>query len=331
MEEQAHETARRISDELLFPSALEIDRAERVPVKRLDRLAEAGLYGLAGPAEAGGMGLPDLAAGMRIIEILAGGCLTTTFVWIQHHGAVRAVAAAGEELRERWLMPLCRGTIRAGVAFSGLRRPGPPALRARRVEGGWVLDGYASWVTGWGSVDVIHVGARGGEGEVVWLLVDAVSGPGLSAERLQLAAVNASSTVTLRFEGLKVGADRLTGLEAYPAWQERDRGSIRTNGSLALGLATRCASLLGPSPFDDRISGCRAALDRASVEELAEARAAASRLALELAAAVVIAGGGRSILVDQHAQRLCREAMFLLVFGQTPAIRQAQLRKVIAG
>ena len=35
--------------------------------------------------------------------------------------------------------------------------------------------------------------------------------------------------------------------------------------------------------------------------------------------------------LDQHAQRLGREAMFLLVFGQTPAIRAAQLAAVLGG
>ncbi len=33
------------------------------------------------------------------------------------------------------------------------------------------------------------------------------------------------------------------------------------------------------------------------------------------------------MLVEEHAQRLAREAMFLLVFGQTPSIRAAQLRR----
>ena len=41
--------------------------------------------------------------------------------------------------------------------------------------------------------------------------------------------------------------------------------------------------------------------------------------------AVVVTGGGRSILVDQQAQRLAREAMFLLVFGQTATIRDVQM------
>jgi alkylation response protein AidB-like acyl-CoA dehydrogenase len=62
------------------PGALEVDLSEVVPVERLDRLAAAGFYGLAGPPEAGGMGVADVATAHEIIEILASGCLTTTFV-----------------------------------------------------------------------------------------------------------------------------------------------------------------------------------------------------------------------------------------------------------
>ena len=130
--------AAALSESLLFPSAVAVDRADAVPVSHLDALAEAGLYGLAGPPERGGLGLPESDA-LAVIELLASGCLTTTFVWLQHHASVRAVAAAGGALQSEWLEPLCTGQRRAGIAFAGLRRPGPPVLSAERGRGGWVL------------------------------------------------------------------------------------------------------------------------------------------------------------------------------------------------
>ena len=48
--------ARSLADEVLFPAALAVDRADAVPAGHLDRLADAGLYALAGPPEAGGLG-----------------------------------------------------------------------------------------------------------------------------------------------------------------------------------------------------------------------------------------------------------------------------------
>jgi hypothetical protein len=38
--------------------------------------------------------------------------------------------------------------------------------------------------------------------------------------------------------------------------------------------------------------------------------------------------GSRAVTVDQHAQRLAREALFLLVFGSRPGIKSALLRRL---
>jgi alkylation response protein AidB-like acyl-CoA dehydrogenase len=321
--------ARRISDEVLFPGALDVDASDIVPVDRLDCLAGAGFYGLAGPTEAGGMGLAAITAAHKIIEILAGGCLTTTFVWIQHHGAVRAVAEeAPRALREAFLGPLCRGTIRGGVAFSGLRRPGPPILTASPDPGGWRFDGSAPWVTGWGRVDVVRAAARRDNGDIVWALIDAAASPSLSVEPLRLAAVNASATVTLRFRDHLVQADRVISIQQFEEWQVRDRAGLRLNGSLALGVAARCAALLGSGPLGESIRACREALDHGAPEAMPSLRARASGLALRAATTLVVAGGGRAIGLDQQAQRLAREALFLLVFGQTSAIKAAQLERL---
>jgi alkylation response protein AidB-like acyl-CoA dehydrogenase len=103
----AAEVAAELGDSVLFPAVLETDRADAVPVSHLDALASAGLYGLAGPTDFGGL---DLEAGEAhgVIENLASGCLTTTFVWLQHHASVRAVAVAGGSIAEEWLRPLCQ-------------------------------------------------------------------------------------------------------------------------------------------------------------------------------------------------------------------------------
>jgi alkylation response protein AidB-like acyl-CoA dehydrogenase len=80
--------AAQIADEVLFPAAMAVDGADRVPAAHLDLLAARGLYGLAGPPDRGGLGADPVTAS-RVIETLAGGCLATAFVWLQHHGVVR--------------------------------------------------------------------------------------------------------------------------------------------------------------------------------------------------------------------------------------------------
>jgi alkylation response protein AidB-like acyl-CoA dehydrogenase len=324
---EAVRTARRLADELLFPAATGTDAADLVPRANLDALADAGLYGIAGPPDAGGADL-DEAGIAAVLEALAYGCLTTAFVWVQHHAPVRAVAAADPALRDRWLAPLCTGRARAGIAFGGLLGA-QPLLNARPAGDGWVLDGQSPWVTGWGRVDLLLVAARHGT-DVVLTLVDAAPAATLTAEPLRLVAVNASGTVTLRLDGHPVPPDRVVGVQPHAYVLARDAARLRLNGSLALGLVARCCALLGPSPLDAELAAARTALTAADPPALPAARAQAAELALRAAAALVTSTGSRSILAGQHAERLARESLFLLVFGSRPPIRTALLHRLNA-
>jgi hypothetical protein len=80
--------------------------------------------------------------------------------------------------------------------------------------------------------------------------------------------------------------------------------------------------------MDNELDDCRAALDTADDAEMPEARARASELAMRAAVALIVHEGSRSIVVGQHAQRLAREAMFLLVFGSRPEIKHALLNQL---
>ncbi|MDQ2725774.1 MAG: acyl-CoA dehydrogenase family protein, partial [Actinomycetota bacterium] len=155
--------ARTLAEKVLFPAAMAIERSTVVPLSYLDALAEAGLYGLYGPPDAGGLDA-DQRSAARVVEALGGASLTTAFIWIQHHSTVRALRSARPGLRDAWMAPLCRGTVRSGIAFAALRRPGPPAMVAEPVADGWLLTGDAPWVTGWERIGVVYTGARHGDG-----------------------------------------------------------------------------------------------------------------------------------------------------------------------
>jgi alkylation response protein AidB-like acyl-CoA dehydrogenase len=310
-----------IAETILYPSAMAVDKADSIPAAHLDALADAGFYGLAGPAGCGGLDA-DAATFRRVIEIMAGGCLATTFVWLQHHGPVRALAASqNAELRDTWLGPLTAGRRRAGVALAG-GWPGPPVLRARRVPGGYELDGGAPWVTGWGMVDVVYTLARAENDNLVAALVPAVAAESLATTPLELVAVNASGTVELRFGRHFVPDALVCSVFPHAEWLARDAQGLRPNGSLALGVAARCCRIAGQPGLGDQLSHVRAALDRAGPQDMPAARAAAAQFAYRAAGAAVAATGSRGILTDQHPQRLAREAQFLLVFGSRPAIKE---------
>jgi alkylation response protein AidB-like acyl-CoA dehydrogenase len=301
---------------VLFPAAPAVDAADRVPAGHLDLLAAHGFYDP--PADE----LP------RLVEVLASGCLTTTFVWLQHLGTVRAARDSTRPgIRERWYRPLATGRRRSGVA-QGALRPGPPSVRARRVEGGYLFDGESPWVTGWGMVDTLYAAGRDERDTVVWALLDAQPGPGLTVEPLDLVAVRASGTVLVRFSGYRVPDERVTGTHPHAEWAVRDAAKLRLNGSLALGLVARCAALLDSAQLRDELDGCRGALDAGTPEGMPEARAAAAALAVRAAAALAVHQGAGAVRRGSHAERLTREALFLLVFGSRPAIRSALLGRL---
>lgn len=327
--------ARDIADQTLFPGALAIDRGERTPLENLDLLAEAGFYAIAAPPEFGGVGPGNYSVIADVLTAFAGGCLTTTFVGLQHVGPVMAVASSpSAEIRDSWLGPLCRGERRAGIALAGLR-PGPSQVAVREVPGGFVVRGQTAWVTGWGLIDTLYVAARDADDLIHFLLLDAVESATLRIGPTELMAVQASNTVTVRFDDHFVPADRLTHTQPYLDWAGVDSFGSSLNGFLALGIAARCNGLLDPrqwketaGPLDQSIAQVRMGLLTSAAEEVPAARSRASLLAVRAATTLLVQSGSGSILTDHHAQRLYREAGFLLVFGSRPAIKRELLEQL---
>jgi alkylation response protein AidB-like acyl-CoA dehydrogenase len=317
------QVAQGVADDVLFPAALATEASDAVPRELLDALARAGLYGLPAPASAGGFDA-GLLTMCGVLEALSSGCLSTAFLWMQHVGLVRALSVTENgELAARWLGPLARGEIRAGLALGGaLPRP---TLRVQPDGAGWRLDGVSPFVSGWGLIDVLHVAARTPDDEIAWLLVEVPDGLALRAERIRLAALDATATVRLTFAGLAVPAGRETSLD-----RPGDRASpevLRTHAALALGVASRACRLLGPTGLDGELSALRGELDQLG-PGTAAARAAAGELALRAASALMTAEGSRSLLVTDHGQRLAREAMFTLVYALRPASRESLLTRL---
>ena len=230
--------AARIADDTLFPSAVAVDRGEYSPQANLDVLAAAGFYGIGAPPELGGVGLGAFDVIADVLIALAGGCLTTTFVGLQHFGPVPLVAASPSvAVRQTWLAPLLRGERRAGIALAGLR-PGPSQITVEATPGGYLLRGETAWVTGWGMIDTLQVAARDQQDLIHFLLLDAVESPTFTVRQTQLMAVQASNTVSVHFNDHFVPAERLTDTQPFDQWASEDASGSALNGFLATGWRT---------------------------------------------------------------------------------------------
>ncbi|WP_420453592.1 acyl-CoA dehydrogenase family protein [Ilumatobacter sp.] len=349
--------AQAVADDLLAPAAQVVDRSTSVPASHLDALSDAGLFGVAGPRSAGGSAL-DGDRLRRTFAALAGGCGATFFVWAQHHGVV-GLLAAGErdDLRERWLAPMCAGEVRAGTAFAHLRRPGPPMITAHREPRGWRIEGRAPWTTSWGIADVFTVAAETDDGRVVWALVEGPTStsttvPSIHAEPLALPVLAATRTAALRFDRLHVGDADVVSIGVADRWRAADRVRSARGSPAALGVAHRAIAGIDGSDAGARaaVSGLRRdlaaawetdealarALEPAAsdtddvrradvVDRASEHRASNLDLARRATTAALAAAGGRAMELSHPAQRLAREAAFYVVQAQTADGRAATL------
>lgn len=343
-------TATHIADDALFPTAEEIDRAEIIPRSRFDILAEAGLFGLAGPAEHGYLDLEPRAA-RRVIATIGGGCGATFFCWVQHHGVVRTVRASHrEELRDTLLPQLCSGSSIAGVAFAHLRRTDRRAITATRLDAGWRFDGHAPWATSWGVADVFAIAAETGAGELVWGLIPGVESATVRPTALSLPVFAATGTVALDFDGCVVPDDQIIAVEHLDAWRTADRRRASVGQPAVLGVADRAIRLLRSAQRNDHDAAGPAAnalaaelasrwerddevlaalADPSSGDEVLNAasthRAACLGLAHRSTTALLAAVGGGGMDLAHPAQRLAREAMFYVIQAQTTDGRDAVL------
>jgi len=341
--------ARELAERLLVPYAEQVDR-QGVPTSHIDAIRRAGLLGLNGPVDEGGSAV---APGVfrEIVEVLAGADCATWFVQAQHHSPLAMLARSESPARHHLLGPLSRGEMMSGVAFAHLRRfPATPVTATPLAGGGTRFDGVAPWCTGWGLNDVLLIGGITPGGDCLFAFVPAVEQATLRpSEPLRLAALEASSTVRLVLDGLDVGPEGIVCQLPYAEWAAADRATtVNVNPAVFGVTGTALAHLVG---HDDPV--CREAA-AALGAELMERRAECYRLSDEVPAghalaqrltakteavdlmvrattALVAAGGGASLSLDAPAQRLAREALFLVVQAQTVEVRHATLRRLVAG
>lgn len=324
--------AQDIADDVLFPAADSVDADGEIPVSHFEALADAGFYAMAAPPDVGGpgLGIDDL---VEVVETLCGGCLATGFTWMQHHGVVAGLASSpNHDLRERYWDGVMDGSVRAGVAFAGAI-PQPPLLYARRVDGGYVLDGVAPFVTGWGIMDILQLSARDEfDDSIVHAVVDATGGQGVSVEELPLIAARGSNTVRMRFDGFEVPDERVSRVVTPGEFAAGQGFGSWLNACMAMGVARRCLTELGERGVDTAGFASEAAAVRANLDaalggrfDLFAARAQASELAIRAAAALVTATGSSAAVSGSTAERLMREATFTLVAASRPQMRAALL------
>ena len=169
-DEQAayQDLARQFSERELAPFAAQWDEREEFPKEVLAKAGELGFCSLYAPKAAGGLGLSRLDASI-IFEELARGCTSTAAFLTIHNMALWMTASFGAAAaREQFCPGLVSGEKLASYC---LTEPGAgsdaAALKtsARKVEGGYLLEGVKAFISGAGDTAVLVVMARLVNGE----------------------------------------------------------------------------------------------------------------------------------------------------------------------
>lgn len=142
--------AARFAREVVMPNAAQWERERSMPLDALRDAAALGLTRIEVPVAQGGLGMSFFAK-LRVTEELARACMAFAFSLVNVHNTAWRIATAGTPDHVRRYLPALLRAERLGGA--ALTEPGAGsdfaaiATRARKVDGGWRLDGEKAWIT----------------------------------------------------------------------------------------------------------------------------------------------------------------------------------------
>jgi alkylation response protein AidB-like acyl-CoA dehydrogenase len=350
---EALDRALHLLREEIAPRAQEIDGDVTAMRWALGRFAEEGLMAMRRPTEYGG---PEVSEeDFRIFqEEVARTSGALAFCQTQHQSAVGMIARSeNQSLKERYLPYMHDGTRLVGIGFSQLRRPGPPMMRATKVDGGYLLEGSVPWVTGWSFYPEFLMGATLPSGEALFGVVPLTDQPGVKvAPPMRLAAMEAAMTVSVEFDGYHLPDEQVAFIRPAGWIQRNDMINIALQGHFAIGCAQAGLDILlanakkrGATFLCDAHDALEAELGRLKEatrqaqqdtnEETTEERLAVRAWAIELASrcahAAVTSSAGAANSIQHPAQRVYREALVFTVSAQTAPIMEATLKRLYRG
>lgn len=160
------DTFARFVDQRVVPQAAALDEAKAFPRALFAELGALGLFGLRYPETVGGSGLQLPEFALALEEVARGSMSLAGAAAMQSLMGTKFLQLLGNaDIVERLLVPALRGDRigavcmtepNAGSDLDGI------ATSARKVDGGYVLDGQKTWVTSAPVADFFTVFARAG-------------------------------------------------------------------------------------------------------------------------------------------------------------------------
>ena len=220
--EQLRASIRRFVERELRPHAERWEDERWFPDEVFAKLAAGGFLGLKYPEAYGGQGGDHLHDAVLIEEL--GGCGSGgVAAGIGAHVTIATPPIfkfGTEEQKRRFLVPAIRGER---IAALGITEPGAGSdvaairTRAEPVDGGWVVNGSKTFITGGVRADfvvtAVKTTADGGHGGLSFLLIERGMEGFTVSRKLEKLGWHASDTAELAFADVFVPEENLLGRE----------------------------------------------------------------------------------------------------------------------
>lgn len=235
----------RFSDEAIAPRAAALDEAHAYPHELMRQLAGLGLFGLRYPEAVGGSGLGLIEFALALEEIARGSMSLAGAAAMQSlMGTKFLEMLGGRDIVERLFKPalkgekigaICMTEPDAGSDLDGI------ATSARKVDGGYLLNGRKTWITAAPVADFFTVFARAGQERKLTIFLVERSFKGLAVGRaIHKMGVWALPTSELAFDDCFVpDSHRLSKEEGDgESHLRKTLAEIRIiTGAMAIGVA----------------------------------------------------------------------------------------------
>jgi butyryl-CoA dehydrogenase len=213
------QTAREFTDREIVPRAGENSRNHHFDLELVRKIADQGYLGAIVPREYGGAGLDYLTYALIVEEVGRGDSSMRTVISVQTSLVCSAILRWGtEEQKHKYLPKLCSGEW---LGCFGLTEPdtGSDAAnqktRARRTDGGWVLNGNKMWISMGNHAKLALIFAQTdpsqGHRGIGCFLVE-TEHPGFSGQEIHgKMGLHGSDTASLALDDVEVPEDGLMG------------------------------------------------------------------------------------------------------------------------
>lgn len=370
-QQQVRDLARDFAENELRPHAEHWDREAKFPREVIDKLGELGFLGMLLPEQWDGLGLDTTTYLVALEEIARGDASVAVAMSVHNSLPTSMILAQGTDAqRERWLKPMARGELLGGFALSEADAGSDSAslaAQARKVDGGWVLNGAKAWITNGGFGDVMVAMARTdtpedrrrAKGIGAFIIPTSTEGYVVGKKEDKMGQ-RASETVGIAFQEMFVPDDQLLGdpsMGFVYALQGLDNGRMGI-AALAIGVAQAAlehAVAYGGErrqfgqPIRDfqgmqfklanmatRIEAARALLYRAAaakdagepVTRLASmAKLFASEAAMYVTTEAVQVFGGYGYVKEYPVERLFRDAKVTEIYEGTSEVQRTVIAR----